>query len=349
MVRNRLQRLERSLRMRRLLCAGGSVAGRRTSGAGNASLTLFGKPTSLPLTQATPSASLSTATRLMDRINFEPQKSGLDSKARRDKSTPPPTRRSGAIALKVGMLGVYDQWGRRYACTVLQLDAVQVVQVKKEATDGYTSVQLGAGEKKLKNASRPERGHLDRWIDGHGTAAPKRKLWEFRVTPDALMAPGTPVLAQHFVPGQLVDVVGTSKGKGFQGVMKRWNFKGQGASHGASLSHRSLGSTGQNTSPGRVFKGKKMPGRLGGERVTVQNLWLYKIDTERNLLYVKGHVPGPKGTYVRVSDAIKGAHFPVPPPVPTFVPEAGIAYPGEITAQLPEADPLIPPEGRDDE
>ncbi len=128
------------------------------------------------------------------------------------------------------------------------------MQVKKEATDGYDAVQLGAGSKKAKRVSQPERGHLERWLDGNtGPDAPaKRKLWEFRVTPNALPAPGTPILAQHFVPGQRLDVSGVSKGKGFAGVMKRWNFKGQGASHGVSVTHRSLGSTGQNTVRGSV-------------------------------------------------------------------------------------------------
>ncbi len=328
--------------MRRLLASGAAVPRRRPA-----------PPTTT--TTSSSSALFSTAAaapRQTDHINFErrlPKADTSTTSASAAATGPAPTKRTGAIALKVGMLGVYDQWGQRHACTVLQLDDVQAVQVKKATTDGYTSVQLGAGEKKLKNTSQPERGHLDRWIDGDGSAAPKRKLWEFRVTPDALLHPGTPILAQHFVPGQLVDVCGTSKGKGFQGVMKRWNFKGQGASHGVSITHRSLGSTGQNTSPGRVFKGKKMPGRMGGERVTVQNLWLYKIDTERNLLYIKGQVPGNKGAYLRVTDAVKGARFPAPPPVPTFVPEAGIVYPKEIAAPAPEVDPLTPPEGRDDE
>lgn len=343
--------------MRRLLVGnGGGTAAiiRRTpastAASSSSSSPLLSRLPPPPSSQASSAASLSTATRLMDRMNFEPRVGKADgTPSSSTNATPPPTRRTGTIALKVGMMGVYDQWGQRYACTVLALDSVQVLQVKKDATDGYTSVQLGAGEKKSKNVSQPERGHLDRWIDGDGTAAPKRKLWEFRVTPDALLSPGTPVLAQHFVPGQRVDVAGTSKGKGFQGVMKRWGFKGQGASHGVSVSHRSLGSTGQNTSPGRVFKGKKMPGRMGGERVTVQNLWLYKIDTERNLLYIKGHIPGNKGAYVRVTDAVKGARFPAPPPIPTFVPEAGINYPKEIMAPAPEVDPLTPPEGRDED
>ena len=148
---------------------------------------------------------------------------------------------------------------------------------------------------------------------------PNRKLSEFRVTPDAIVPVGTKIRAVHFVPGQLVDVCGTSKGKGFAGVMKRWNFGGGRASHGNSLAHRIPGSTGCRQDPGRVFKNKKMPGRLGGERVTVQNLVVLKIDTQRDLLYVKGAVPGPKGGWIRVCDAVKGPFHPTAPAFPTFL------------------------------
>lgn len=147
---------------------------------------------------------------------------------------------------------------------------------------------------------------------------PSRKLMEFRVSPDCLLDTGTKISALHFVPGQLLDVCGTSRGKGFAGVMKRWGFGGGSASHGNSLSHRAPGSTGCRQDPGRVFKGKKMAGRMGGKRVTKQNLMLLKIDPERDLLYVKGAVPGCAGSFVRVQDSIKGPFYPSPPPVPTF-------------------------------
>lgn len=172
-----------------------------------------------------------------------------------------------------------------------------------------------------------------------------RKLAEFRVTADALLPVGTQIAALHFVPGQLVDVCGTSKGKGFQGAMKRWNFGGGPASHGNSLAHRALGATGQCQDPGRVFKNKKMPGRMGGQRTTVQNLYLLKIDTERQLLYVKGAVPGCNGSFVRVSDAVKGPFHPQPPPFPTWDSqdsqrqgEEEDVIQAEIFAPLPDAD-----------
>jgi large subunit ribosomal protein L3 len=186
--------------------------------------------------------------------------------------------------MKVGMLPVWDKWGRKHAATVLQLDNCQVVQVKTDDTNGYTALQLGVGEAKLKNVRRAQKGHYEK-----NNLIPNRKLWEFRVTPDALLTPGTKVHADHFVAGQLVDVCGKSKGKGFQGVMKRWGFRGGFATHGASVSHRVPGSTGCRQDPGRVFKGKKMPGRKGNKRVTVQNLLVLKVsalDITSSLLFL---------------------------------------------------------------
>ena len=215
--------------------------------------------------------------------------------------------------MKVGMLAVFDKWGERHAVTVLQLDNCQVVQVKKAETDGYTALQLGVGEAKLKRLGVSKLGHY-----GKHDLTPNRRLSEFRVSPDALLPVGTKIRSLHFVPGQLIDVCGVSKGKGFAGVMKRWNFGGGRATHGNSLAHRIPGSTGCRQDPGRVFKNKKMPGRLGGERVTTQNLQVLKIDTERDLLYIKGSVPGSRGNFVRIVDAVKGPFYPQPPPLPTF-------------------------------
>ena len=171
------------------------------------------------------------------------------------------------------MLAIWDKWGRRYPATVVQLDNLEVVQTKTEETDGYTAVQLGVGEAKRTRVNKPLAGHFAR-----AGVTPKRKLQEFRVTPDALLSIGTKVEAMHFVPGQKVDVCGISKGKGFQGVMKRWNFGGGRATHGNSLSHRIIGSTGCRQDPGKVFKNKKMPGRMGNERITTQNLTVLKVN-----------------------------------------------------------------------
>lgn len=224
-------------------------------------------------------------------------------------------RRTGALAMKVGMLAIFDKWGERHAVTVLHLDNCQVVQVKKPETDGYMSLQLGVGEAKLKRVGISKRGQYEK----HGLV-PNRKLAEFRVSPDALLPVGTKISSMHFLPGQMVDVCGTSKGKGFAGVMKRWNFGGGRATHGNSLAHRIPGSTGCRQDPGRVFKNKKMPGRMGGERVTTQNLQVMKIDPDRDLLYIKGAVPGSNGTFLRVVDAVKGPFYPAgtKPPMPTF-------------------------------
>lgn len=210
------------------------------------------------------------------------------------------------------MLGYWDKWAERHAVTVLQLDNCQVVQTKTEATDGYNALQLGVGEAKLKRVNKPLLGHFSKH-----SLTPNRKLWEFRVTKDCLLKPGAKILATHFVPGQLVDVAGTSKGKGFQGVMKRWGFGGGNASHGNSVSHRVPGSTGCRQDPGRVFKNKKLPGRMGGKRITTQNLRILKIDPFRQLLFVKGTVPGHNGNWVRIVDAVKGPFYPSPPPIPT--------------------------------
>lgn len=246
----------------------------------------------------------------------------------------PDSTRTGGLAMKVGMMPMWDAWGVRHAVTVLQMDACQVTQIKTQETDGYTAVQLGVGEAKWVN--KPQRGHYET-----ANVVPKRKVWEFRVTEDALLPVGTQLVAQHFVPGQKLDICGISNGKGFAGGMKRHNFGGLRASHGVSAAHRSLGSTGNCQDPGRVWKGKKMPGRMGGDRITTRNLWLYKIDTARNLLYVKGAVPGRNGGFVRVADARDEKWKKVDaPPFPTYLPDPEVEVPLELFAPAETTDPL---------
>lgn len=233
----------------------------------------------------------------------------------------PDSRRVGAITLKCGMTADWDVWGQRHPLTVLKLEDVRVTQVKDEATHGYTSVQVGGGDAKPKNVSKPQAGHFAR-----AGVEPKAVLAEFRVSEDAVLPVGTPISVQHFVPGQYVDVTSTTIGKGFQGPMKRWGFGGQKASHGTTKAHRSHGSTGSSQNPGRVFKGKKMAGRMGGKTATVECLQVYKVDIKRGLLYLRGSVPGHAGAYVRVRDSLRKPHSEAaPPPFPTFTPSDGDA------------------------
>jgi large subunit ribosomal protein L3 len=208
--------------------------------------------------------------------------------------------RSGLIAQKIGMTRVFTQEGEHVPVTVLKMDSCQVVAVRTEEKDGYSAVQLGAGEIKVKNVTKAERGHFAK-----ANVEPKRKVVEFRVTPDAVIEVGAELSAAHFVPGQFVDVTGTSIGKGFAGGMKRWNFGGLRASHGVSVSHRSHGSTGNRQDPGKVFKNKKMAGHMGHEQVTVLNLKVVSVDEDRGLILLKGAVPGCDGGWVRVRDAVK--------------------------------------------
>lgn len=218
--------------------------------------------------------------------------------------------RTGLIAKKLGMTSVYTEEGVETPVTVLHVDNCQVVANKTVAKDGYTAVQLGVGAAKVKNVSKALRGHYAK-----AKVEPKRKLVEFRVEENGLIEPGTEIVASHFVPGQYVDVVGNSVGKGFAGVMKRYNFAGLEATHGVSVSHRSHGSTGQRQDPGRVFKGKKMAGHMGTVRVTTQNLQVVSVDDERGLIIVKGAVPGTENGFVLVKDACKkGAHPAAPFP-----------------------------------
>jgi large subunit ribosomal protein L3 len=212
--------------------------------------------------------------------------------------------RSGVIAKKLGMTRLFLEDGRQVPVTVLQLDNLQVVAQRTAERDGYTAVQLGAGTAKAKRTTAALRGHFAK-----ASVAPKRKIAEFRVSPDNLIGVGEEITADHYFEGQFVDIAGTSIGKGFAGAMKRHNFGGLRASHGVSISHRSHGSTGQCQDPGKVFKGKKMAGHLGAVRVTTQNLQVVRTDSERGLIMVKGSVPGSKGGWVTVKDAVKKA-FP---------------------------------------
>ena len=208
--------------------------------------------------------------------------------------------RTGLIAQKLGMSAIFAEDGRHLPVTVLRVDNCQVVAQRRQETDGYIALQLGVGTAKVKNISQPMRGHFAR-----AKVEPKKKLAEFRVTEDALIDVGSELMADHFVAGQMVDIAGTTQGKGFAGGMKRHGFAGLRASHGVSINHRSLGSTGQCQDPGKVFKGKKMAGQMGNVRVTQQNLEVISTDVERGLILVKGSVPGSAGNYVLVNDAVK--------------------------------------------
>ena len=208
--------------------------------------------------------------------------------------------RSGVIAKKLGMTRLFQDDGKQIPVTVLHLDNLQVLAQRTENRDGYTAVQLGTGAAKAKRVSKAMRGHF-----ALAQVAPKKKLAEFRVSPDNLIEIGAEITADHFLPGQKVDISGTSIGKGFAGAMKRHNFAGLRASHGVSVSHRSHGSTGQCQDPGKVFKGKKMAGHMGNTKVTTQNLEVMRTDAENGLILVKGSVPGSKGGWVTIRDACK--------------------------------------------
>jgi large subunit ribosomal protein L3 len=208
--------------------------------------------------------------------------------------------RTGVIAKKVGMTRLFQADGRHVPVTVLQLDDVRVIGLRESDRDGYTAVQLGAGKAKAKNVAKPQRVAF-----GKAEVEPKAKVAEFRVADDALLDVGAQISADHFVPGQFVDICGVTQGKGFAGAMKRWGFKGLRATHGVSVSHRSHGSTGNRQDPGRVFKNKKMAGHMGARNRTQQNLEVVRTDPIRGLLFVKGSVPGHKGSWLTVEDAIK--------------------------------------------
>jgi len=208
--------------------------------------------------------------------------------------------RSGVIAQKLGMTRVFTEAGEHVPVTVLRLAKCQVLGHRTKEKNGYVALQLGSGTRKVNNVPKAERGNF-----AIAKVEPKRKLAEFRVSDDGLIPVGAEITADHFVVGQFVDVTGTSVGKGFAGAMKRWNFGGLRATHGVSVSHRSLGSTGNRQDPGKVFKNKKMPGQLGNERVTTLNLKVVQTDVERGLILVEGAVPGSKGGWITVRDAVK--------------------------------------------
>ncbi len=234
--------------------------------------------------------------------------------------------RTGLLAKKLGMTRMFRDDGTHVPVTVLHLDGLQVVATRTQEKDGYAAVQLGWGKAKVKNVSQPNRGHFAK-----AKVEPKAKLAEFRVTEDALLEPGVTLSAAHFLVGQRVDVCGTTKGKGFAGSMKRWNFSGLEASHGVSVSHRSHGSTGNRQDPGKVFKNKKMAGHLGMERVTTLNLEVAAVDADKGLLMIKGAIPGSKGGFVLVRDAVKR-----PPPQDVPFPAALLGSPAEPADQARE-------------
>jgi large subunit ribosomal protein L3 len=237
--------------------------------------------------------------------------------------------RSGVIAQKVGMMRVFTDAGEHVPATVLQLAKCQVIAHRTKDKDGYVALQLGAGGRKVGNVGKAERGHF-----AAAKVEPKRKLAEFRVEEGDLIPIGAEITADHFVVGQFVDVTGTSIGKGFAGPMKRWNFGGLRASHGVSISHRSHGSTGGRQDPGKTFKNKKMAGHMGVERVTTLNLKVVKTDVERGLVLVEGAVPGAKGGWIMLRDAVKKA-LPKEAPKPGKFRLAEAA--GEKAAAAPEA------------
>jgi large subunit ribosomal protein L3 len=238
--------------------------------------------------------------------------------------------RTGVITQKVGMTRLFLEDGRHVPVTVLKLDGCQVTGTRTNEKDGYTAVQLGIGTIKTKRLTKADRGRFAKV-----EVEPKRKLVEFRVDGDKLLDVGDTVLADHFVPGQRVDVTGITIGRGFTGAMKRWNFRGLEASHGVSISHRSLGGTGGRQDPGKTFKNKKMHGHYGTDRVTTQNLEVAKVDIERGLIMIKGAVPGSKGGWVMVRDAVKRP--PKDAKLPGSVKKAekanGNAAPAETTSE----------------
>jgi len=237
--------------------------------------------------------------------------------------------RTGVIAKKMGMTRIFQDDGTHVPVTVLALESLQVVAQRTTEVDGYVALQLGAGTAKAKNVAKPQRGHF-----GKAEVEPKARVIEFRVSEDALVDVGAEITADHFVAGQLVDVSGHTQGKGFAGAMKRWNFGGLRATHGVSVSHRSHGSTGQRQDPGKVFKNKKMAGHMGDRQRTQQNLEIVSTDVERGLLFVKGSVPGSKGGWLMVKDAVKVAR-PAEAPYPAAIKTVAVAAPA---AEAPVVD-----------
>ena len=240
-------------------------------------------------------------------------------------------RRTGVLAYKVGMSVDWDVWGQRIPLTVLKLEHVAVVQVKTQEKEGYNALQLGIGRKSPRNVSYAQRVRFAKL-----NLECKRGLREFRVTSrEALLPVGTEITVNHFIAGQYVDVRGVTIGKGFQGAMKRWGFAGLPASHGVSVSHRSLGATGSRQDPGKTFKGKKMHGQMGCKNATMECLQVYRIDPVENTLYLRGSVPGHAYNIVEVRDSIK-KQIEEPLPFPTQ-----IHPPTRLIAEARKKDPMI--------
>ena len=248
--------------------------------------------------------------------------------------------RTGLLAKKLGMTRVYDDAGNHVPVTVLSLEGCQVVAHKTQSRDGYTALQLGAGEAKVKRVSKAERERFAK-----ASVTPKKKLVEFRVAADNVIEVGSFMSAEHFVPGQKVDAAGITVGKGFAGAMKRHNFGGLRATHGVSISHRSHGSTGQCQDPGKVFKGKKMAGHMGAVRRTVQNLEVARVDVEQGLLLIRGATPGAKGAWIEIRDAVKGvkaSDLPLPGKFTSApAPKAGKTKPAAASADFVDAIVLV--------
>eukprot|EP01114_Cavostelium_apophysatum_P003454 TRINITY_DN1334_c0_g1_i1.p1 TRINITY_DN1334_c0_g1~~TRINITY_DN1334_c0_g1_i1.p1 ORF type:complete len:422 (-),score=85.53 TRINITY_DN1334_c0_g1_i1:12-1277(-) len=272
-----------------------------------------------------------TTFRMGGRVQYIPKGRNWKKVAKTDERTgwTAESKRTGVLAVKIGMTQTWNEWGVRLPITMLQVLDCQVIksltpQEIPGTRNPMFAVQVGAGLAKVKNLNGPLKGQF-----AIADVPPKRKIVQFPVTSDALLPAGTPLYARHFVAGQLVTVKGNTKGKGFQGAMYRWGFRGQPASHGASLSHRSIGSIGNRQDPGKVFKGKKMAGRMGGNSSAAYNLRLFEIRPQENLLLLIGCVPGPKGAWLTVKDA-RSNEFKKPPPFPTYVPSEGEIQPLRI-------------------
>jgi len=246
--------------------------------------------------------------------------------------------RTGVIAKKLGMTRFFDEAGSHVPVTVLSLEGCQVVGQRTTEKDGYVALQLGAGAKKAKNTTKALRGHFAK-----AQVEPKRTVAEFRVSEDNLIGVGAEITADHFVPGQKVDITGLTVGKGFAGAMKRWNFGGMRATHGVSVSHRAHGSTGNRQDPGRTFPGKKMAGHLGQETVTTLNITVWRVDAERGLILVKGSVPGTEGTFVKIRDAVKSA-LPAEAPKPGAFRASGAPTPVEAAGEEAPVEAAAAPE-----